>query len=303
MSRRTKLSLAAAASVLVIAAAIVGAVLFTGGGPGERPVLAVKVDNVAAARPHTGLDAADVIYCEPVEGGLTRLAAVYTTRLPDVVGPVRSARETDLELLSQYGRPALAFSGSAPELGPLLRDAPLVNASPAEVPDAYFRDESRSAPHNLYVRPGDLPEGSGRGADEVLRFAPAPRGGTPVTEHTVSYPGATLRFEWAETPGRWLVELNGTPLVSTGAGQLRAATVVVQRVTTRPGTAVTDVAGAPSPVLDTVGQGEATVLRDGRSFDARWSRPDPEAGTSFTTEAGQALPLAEGPVWILLVPD
>lgn len=303
MSRRTKLSLAAVASALVIAAAIVGAVLFTGGGPAGRPVLAVKVDNVTAARPQTGLGAADVIYCEPVEGGLTRLAAVYTTRLPEVVGPVRSARETDLELLSQYGRPALAFSGSAPELGPLLRDAPLVNASPPEAPDAYFRNGERSAPHNLYVRPGELPSGSGRGVDQVLRFAPAPSGGTPVTEHTVSYPSATLRFEWASAPGRWLVELNGTPMESTEVGQLRAATVVVQRVSTRPGTAVRDVAGAPSPVLDTVGEGEATVLRDGRSFDARWSRPDPEAGTSFTTEAGQALPLAEGPVWVLLVAD
>lgn len=302
MTRRTKLSLAAAAAVLVIAAAIVGGLLLTGGDePGERPVLAIKIDNVAAARPQTGLGSADVIYCEPVEGGLTRLAAVYTSELPEVAGPVRSARETDLELLSQYGSPALAFSGAAPELGPLLADAPLLNVSPAQQPGAYFRDDSRRAPHNLYVRPRELPEGSGRGADQVLRFAPAPSGGTPVAEHTVRYPAARLRFEWDGQAGRWLVELNGTPLVSTETGQLQAATVVVQHVTTRPGTAVRDAAGAPSPVLDTIGTGDATVLRDGRSFDAGWSRPDPDDGTSFTTDTGQALPLAEGPVWILLV--
>jgi hypothetical protein len=70
------------------------------------PVLAVKIDNVAAARPQLGLDAADIVYVEPVEAGLTRLAAVYSSRLPDAVGPVRSARESDLELLRQFGTPA-----------------------------------------------------------------------------------------------------------------------------------------------------------------------------------------------------
>lgn len=79
--------------------------------PRGGSVLAVKIDNVRAARPQTGLDAADVVYAEQVEGGLSRLMAVYASKFPKVIGPVRSARESDLELLRQFDEPTLAFSG------------------------------------------------------------------------------------------------------------------------------------------------------------------------------------------------
>ena len=103
------------------------------------PVLAVKVDNSPAGRPWTGVEDADVVYVEPVEGGTTRLLAVFSSRLPASVGPVRSARESDVTVLGAYGRPALAFSGSAPELG---RDA---GRRPARRGDARDRGRRRSA--------------------------------------------------------------------------------------------------------------------------------------------------------------
>ena len=76
-------------------------------------MLAVKIDNTSAARPRIGLDAADVVYVEPVEGGLTRLLAVFSRKQPAEVGPVRSGRESDVDLVANYGRVALAFSGSS----------------------------------------------------------------------------------------------------------------------------------------------------------------------------------------------
>ncbi len=266
-------------------------------GPLSGPVLAVKVDNLPAARPQTGIGSAAVVYVEPVEGGLTRLVAIFTGTPPPVVGPVRSARRTDIELLAQYGKPVLAYSGAAPELLPALHAANVVNASPEEDARAYHRDRDRPAPHNLYVRTADLPGGAQAPREPPLRFGPAPGGGTTTATHEA----AGFTFTWSAPAGRWLVSTDGTPFTATGTGRLGAATVVSQRVrvsTTEPG----EDARGGSPVAHTVGTGEAVVLRDGRRFTGTWSRPDADAPTTFRTADGQDLPLATGPVWVVLLP-
>lgn len=271
--------------------------------PPQQPgVLAVKLDNVSAARPQTGLSTAETIYVEPIEGGATRLVALFTRTRPEIVGPVRSFRETDAALLAQYGKPVVAYSGAAPELDPVLRDATLVPASPFDFPNAYFRDSGRRMPHNLYVRPARLPGAEPYRAQPALDFGSAPAGGAADSRHRVDYDAAIYEFSWSPEQGRWLVRLNGSPVVSTESGRLAAASVVVQRVKIVPGREIVDVVGNPSPVAVTVGSGPATVLRDGKRFDGTWSRPSATDPTRFATEDGTDLPLAEGPVWILLVP-
>ncbi|HEX5119882.1 MAG TPA: DUF3048 domain-containing protein [Pseudonocardiaceae bacterium] len=295
--------------------ALVAVALIAGCGTAQQPTLAaptttparpasavtvVKVDDVAAARPATGLGAARVVYVEPVEGGLTRIAAVFGGRVPAVVGPVRSARPTDIGLLGQWGRPAFAYSGSAPQLRAALRSAPLVNAAQSDVPHAYFRRSTHRAPHNLYVHPGQLPVGTGPAVPAVT-FGPPPSGGVPSTDERIRYPAASFEFRWSPGVGRWLVWQDGTPLTSTDAGQLGAATVVVQSVTMSTA-GFRDSAGSPVPVANTVGTGPATVLRGGVRFAATWSRPSATAPTRFTvTRSGQPLPMATGQVWVLLV--
>jgi Protein of unknown function (DUF3048). len=98
------------------------------------PVLAVKIDNLAPARPQTGLAGADIVYVLPVEGGLSRFLAVYSSHVPPVIGPVRSAREDDLELLRQFGRPAFAYSGAQPQLLPVVERARTVDLYAGRVP-------------------------------------------------------------------------------------------------------------------------------------------------------------------------
>jgi hypothetical protein len=243
-----------------------------------------------------------VVYVEPVEGGLTRLVAVYTATPPSVVGPVRSARRTDVELLAQYGRPVLAYSGAAPELLPALHAAGVVNASPAEAAPAYFRDRDRPSPHNLYVRPARLPGGAEGPAVAPLRFGPAPAAGVPTADYRVRYRTATFSFTWSASGERWLVSLNGTPLVSTGTGRVAAATVVWQQVevtTSEPGE---DNRAGGSPVARTVGSGQAVVLRDGQRYTGTWTRPTAQSPTTFHAANGSELPLAPGPVWVLLTP-
>ncbi len=116
-----------------------------------RPELIFKIDNVAQARPPTGLGQADIVYLLPVEGGLSRIFAVFSSHLPPVVGPVRSARAEDLQLLRQFGRPAFAFSGAQPELLPVVEHARIVDLY-AGTAGGYYRDLNRVAPYNLYAR-------------------------------------------------------------------------------------------------------------------------------------------------------
>jgi len=298
-------------AVVVVAAAVV---LFVGNrddgepdaapiAPTTVPVIAVKIDNVAAARPQTGLGAAAVVYVEPVEGGLTRLVAIYAGKPPALAGPVRSARRTDIDLLAQWGTPVLAYSGAAPQLLPALRSANLVDASPAEAANAYQRDPDRPAPHNLYVRPNELPGGAKAPAQPPLQFGAAPAGGRPAASKEVAFTAARYTFTWSTGPRRWLVSLDGTPLTSTGSGRVTAATVVVQRVGLSTGEPIEDAHGNVSPVAVTVGTGAAEVLRDGKDFTCTWTRPDPASPTRFHTADGADLRLADGPVWVLLVPE
>ncbi|WP_409060784.1 DUF3048 domain-containing protein [Streptomyces sp. SYP-A7185] len=304
-TRRTTVAAVAAATALALAP---GCTLSdTGGGDGKLPggegrVLAVKIDNVGPARPQTGLDAADVVYAEQVEAGLSRLMAVYAERLPPVIGPVRSARETDLELLRQFDDPALAFSGAQSKLLPLISAAPLRPLPPGKAPGAaYFRGSGKPAPHNLFVRPKALgadPDASGL-ESTGFRFGPRPEGGTPERERTVRFPAARFTFTWAAEQKRWLVSMDGRQARTSDGKTLGASTVVVQYVKMRP-SRFHDRSGNNTPFTETVGSGTARVLRDGRAYAARWERTLPQDGTEFTTaDDGKPLPFAKGQVWVV----
>lgn len=264
-------------------------------------VLAVKIDNVRAARPQTGLEAADIVYAEQVEGGLSRLMAVFATRLPQSVGPVRSARETDLELLRQFDDPTLAFSGAQRKLLPLIDRAPLNAESPESAASgAYYRGADRAAPHNLYLRPQRL-IAAAPGADALttgFRYGAAPEGGTSTTSRTVRFPSARFTFSWSADRHGWLVSMDGTPTVTADDQRIAAATVVVQYVKVRE-SRFHDGLGNNSPYTPSVGSGRAQVLRDGRAFDVKWHRGSATEGTDFTTADGTPVNFAKGQVWVV----
>ncbi|WP_432055362.1 DUF3048 domain-containing protein [Streptomyces sp. bgisy022] len=269
-------------------------------GEDGPPVLAVKLDNARTARPHTGLEDADVVYVEQVEGGLSRLMAVYATRVPESVGPVRSARESDLELLRQFEQPVLAFSGAQSKLLPEIESAPLTPLTPESAAGMYVRRADRAAPHNLYLRSARLlPEEPGRDALTTgFRQGPPPAGGRPEPTRTVDYPSARFTFTWSDDRDGWLVAMDGTPATTARGGPLAPATVVVQYVTVRPSD-YRDFLGNNTPYTETTGSGRATVLRDGRAHDVDWSRPAPEDGTTFTTDGGEPVNFAPGQVWVV----
>ncbi|MFI1206317.1 DUF3048 domain-containing protein [Streptomyces sp. NPDC020802] len=268
--------------------------------PRTASPLVVKIDNVPGARPQTGLDSADVVYAEQVEGGLSRLMAVYATRLPEAVGPVRSARESDLELLRQFHEPTLAFSGAQGKLLPLIDRAPLRTALPEDKTSAYYRGTDRPQPHNLYLRPQRL-LASAPGADALttgFRYGAPPAGGTAESTRTVRFPAARFTFDWSGDRRSWLVSMDGTPTVTTGGKRVAASTVVVQYVKVRK-SRFHDYLGNNTPYTETVGSGTAKVLRDGKAFDAAWKRPSAAEGTQFTTADGAPLNFAKGQVWVV----
>ncbi len=326
--RRHKTAISVAA-VLVLAALVSGAVLalrgsggqvriasatgspapprqllspFTGESvPSLNRVLAVKIDNIGYARPQTGLARADLVYVLPVEGGLSRFLAIFSASYPPVIGPVRSAREDDLELLRQFGRPAFAYSGATATLLPYIhRTARIVDLYDG-IASGYYRDASRIAPYNLYARTRQLLRQAPRASaarDIGFRFGPPPAGGKPTRSASVSYPAASFRFTWSAAKDRWLVSMDGRPAVTTDGGRLGPATVVIQYTTVRTSRFLEY--GKPPPYAESTGSGTALVLRDGKAWTAHWSRPQASGGTTFTTAGGQPMTFAPGQVWIVL---
>jgi len=266
-----------------------------------KPVLIVKIGNTVPERPATGLARADIVYLIPVEGGLSRIMAVFSSHYPRVIGPVRSARQDDLQLLRQFGRPAFAWSGAQPQLVPVVEHSRIVDLYAASAA-GYFRTVDRVEPYNLYADTRTLLKQARHASvarDIGFRFGPPPAGGHPRSSESVSYPAASFRFRWSPRKGRWLIFMDGAPALSTAAGQLSAPTVVIQRVVVGLSRFLEQGPMMP-PDAETVGSGTATVLRGGQAFQARWSRPAANGGTTFTTDSGKPMTFARGPVWIVL---
>lgn len=259
--------------------------------------LVVKIDSVREARPYTGIGRANAMYVEPIEGGYSRMLAVYWGKRPPVVGPVRSARETDIQLLQQFRKPVLAYSGAASQIKGALRRSSLVLASTNS--GAFYRGRGQ-IPHNMFVNARQLPKT--KPVASPMPFGKAPRGGRKEGRYRVAYRSATYDFVWRGGAKKWLISMDGSPLTATDSGRLAAQTVVVQRVKTYRGRVATDPAGNPSPVVRTVGKGKVTVLRDGKAYGGTWSRSNPAKSTVYRTSSGKPLPLARGKVWVLLVP-
>jgi hypothetical protein len=279
--------------------------LLSGRTEPDGPVLVVKIDNSPSARPHEGLTAADVVYVQQVEGGISRLAAIYSTRLPEQVVPVRSARETDAELLPQYGPVAVAFSGSVSSVHRKLRNAGLVDVSADVGPVGYYRVAGgRYAPHNLAADPKKVlgrVDDPAEARDVGFRFGAAPSGGTKATTVKAAMPAARMSFVYNRATGTYDVLWDGTRDRTADEGQVTASTVIIQSVDVSMLTR-NDSSGTTVPFTSTVGKGDATIVRDGKAYKAKWSRDDADSPTTWTIN-GKPAQLKAGQVWVVLLDE
>ena len=270
----------------------------------DAPVMVVKLDNTLYAQPHENLVAADIVYVEPVEWGLTRLAAVYSSRMPKVVGPVRSARISDIEVFAPYGDIAFVYSGAQTRLQPRLNAADWTPVSEDLGSAGFRRDYSRTAPWNLMAEPRVILDAVGpvdAAQDMGLLFDREPQdGGTKAKTVTAQWPQAAVQFRWKAKQGTYDVWMNGRQSRDTAEpGVQRASTVIVQYVK-EVNSGYGDKFGGVTPKSITVGSGKGLLLRDGRAHRITWERDSAEDATTYLDAAGQPIVLDPGQVWILL---
>lgn len=264
----------------------------------------MKIDHVAAAYPRAGLASADVVYLDQVEYGLTRLLAVFSSTLPETVGPIRSARPNDPLILANWGTVPLVHSGASRKTYVHYLDS----GGHIDVPHGsgvgFRRDSSRRAPHNLLGDPAALLKtagGSQPPEDIGFRYGEAAAGGRPATSVTTRYPAVRMTATFTPDSGGYTIETNGRTEIDAVTGDpVRPGTILIQRVHTRD-SANRVSADVATPLADLVGTGEVIVLRDGQVWEGTWSRAAETAPTVLEVD-GQELTLAPGPVWVWFVP-
>lgn len=275
---------------------------------GDGPILVVKLDDTPSAHPQIGIEEADIVYIEQVEGGLTRLAAVFSSKIPQRIGPIRSARISDIELLAQFGRVGFAYSGAQSKLRPVLESANLINASAERNPATiYTTDPTRVQPYAMVLRADlllDSLKAKGVKLEESKsvgwKFGDAPSGGEVVTDIRLSWPASSYDAHWSEDENRWLLDHVGAPNFADSGVRLGASTLVIQKVKITD-SIYKDKVGGVTPFSPTVGTGEGYIARDGKVFKALWSRPTEGSGTKWTTVDGAEISFKRGQIWVALM--
>ncbi|HZQ75684.1 MAG TPA: DUF3048 domain-containing protein [Acidimicrobiia bacterium] len=278
----------------------------------RRPVLVVKIDNAPKARPQIGLNQADVVFEEGVEGGITRFAALFHSEDSKPVGPVRSARSTDIKIVSAFHHPLFAYSGANALFKQYVHDAPLVDVGVDNYPDRYHRDNDRSSPYNLFSDTQSLfdlaPSGSvpppALFAWRSPAAAPSGPGARAVTHARVWWQASKLTeavWDWDPTARGWRRTQNGETHVDAAGRQVTPANVVVQFVTYHD-TGLVDSSGTSVPEADVVGSGDAWVLSGGMLIPCHWSKASNTDLTRYTDASGAEVKLAPGKTWVELVP-
>ena len=273
----------------------------------DGPILAVKLDDTSLARPQIGIEDADVVYIEQVEGGLTRLAAIFSSVIPQNIGPVRSARISDIDILAQYGKVIFAYSGAQRAMLTFISNSNLWDyGAQRQSPTIYTRDPNRSAPYDMVLR-GDLLLEQAKADERDIaisksvgwNFGDAPAGGVPIDSVSVRWPAAKYEASWSETERRWFLSNGGVANFAASGKQLGPTTFVIQTVEMSD-SIYRGSDGSYTPLSETVGTGTGYILRDGRSFKVNWSRPTAESGTTWTLADGSEIKFAAGSVWVAL---
>jgi Protein of unknown function (DUF3048) N-terminal domain/Protein of unknown function (DUF3048) C-terminal domain len=281
------------------------------GAYAERPALAVKIENSVDARPQTGLDAADMVWEQVVEGGIPRYVAVYHSTLPAEIGPVRSVRPMDPAIAAPL-RGVFAFSGGQRPFVDAIAAAGLQVVSRDRGANGFHRLAGRSAPHDVYADPQALlaqadpahvapPPGQFLLA-ETPEQAGAVLAGTPTGVVDLKLSGISRpSWTWSPPDGRWVRAEAGVPAVEADGTPLRATNVVVLRVQVV-NTSSIDPAGNPVPETVMVGGGEALVASGGKTLAATWAKGSPGEPVALTGPDGNPVFLAPGSTWVELVP-
>jgi len=281
----------------------------------SQPPMIVKISNAPdVVRPQAGIGAADHVYEHYVEGGLTRFSAIYWTLAPERVGPVRSARLIDLELIPMYDA-IFAYSGASDGVLARLLMSDRFPMMLDENHPAFFRDSALAVPHNLFLDLAALrpepplaePPPAPHHWDGLIFDETPPAHGLPGHFAALHYRAARVEWVWDGTIGQYRRLMAGQPHTDAPTGApIVAANVVIVYVPHFESTIVESV-GADGTIfyslnIGLAGHGEAVLLRDGRSYSVSFTRPAPDDPLRFFDADGIQIPFAPGRTWFQVFP-
>jgi hypothetical protein len=273
-----------------------------------RAALAVKIDNVEpASRPQIGLNQADIVYEERVEGAVTRFMAVFHSGDAEPVGPVRSARTSDIGLFRPLNTPLFAWSGANPSFAERVREAGMVDVGYDVASGHYHRAGGRRSPHNLMLDSTMEMWAAGYGGGTPTQLFAYRAPGEPVTGgeivsgvnivFAIGAGSAPVDYIW--NGWGYARSQSGTPHVDALGQQVTPENVIVS-FTPYAESDVTDSFGVPIREAQTVGSGDAWIFTGGQLVRASWHKPSLEAPTQYLDAAGQPVRLTPGRTWVAL---
>lgn len=274
-----------------------------------RAAVSIKVDNSPSGRPQAGLEKADLIVEEKVEGGVTRFIAIYQSQESELVGPIRSLRTTDRPVVSAF-RGVFAFSDGVAFTLNRLKGAPVVTVTERDDAAAFVHPKGRRRPFATFAATARLRREAGAEAQPPAAAFPflaegeafAPSGAAPAAKASIDYGGSTSgSFEWDAATGTWLRSSNSRPHLLVDGERLAFSNVIIQKVPYRK-VGYNDSSKHPVEEAVVVGQGEAIVLSGGKQAKVKWAKASPEAMTTFTDATGAPVKLVAGPTMIALAP-
>lgn len=277
----------------------------------KRPAVAVKVENNPVAYPLAGLENADLVFEEVVEGGLTRFMAIFDCGDSASVGPVRSSRIVDPAIMIPATKILADAGGNGIVLAHLEKKG-IVNIDEDSAGSAMHR-ESRPGyafEHTLYgntkaLRKLGIAHYKKPPPPGYFKFGPALPKGKKVKTITLDFgPAHTITYRYQK--GRYYRTDGETALVSAtnDSKQIAADNVIVEFHKVDLSTHLADVVGAPSPLIeDFVGSNKAVLFRDGKAYVGKWTRKYVPKPVKFVTKSGDEMTLTPGTTWIELLPD
>jgi Protein of unknown function (DUF3048) N-terminal domain/Protein of unknown function (DUF3048) C-terminal domain len=269
-----------------------------------RPALAAKMDNHIDARPHAGINQADIVYEEIVEG-ITRFFVIFHSQDVGPIGPIRSARTTDVDLLNQLNRPLFVWSGGNRGVVNAIGNSNSESRAHGNNAQFYFRDADRrrrtAVEHTLLaydtsqfyttVNPTQGPPAP----FFTWRAAGAPIAGDPVSLIGMDMNSVDVGWIWDPALNQFLRSEYRSEHMDTSGAQVSAENVIVQFCQYR-----TSPADPKSPEAVTVGYGEAMLFSGGKVVTGTWERGEPGAPAIFKDADGKPMELTPGRTWIEL---
>ncbi len=282
-----------------------------GGTVPARPALGIKIGNYPDDRPSSGLNQADVVFEEPVEGAITRLVAVFQCQSAPLVGDIRSARQPDAGILSQFSNPLFVHAGGIDPVIALMQASPLIdkNLYSGGNGSAIIQQSGRVAPYSTFVNTTTLwaldPTDTTPPAPIFQYAATLPKGavsGSGATVHIPFSSSSDVTWQWNATTGTYLRFYSGQPDKLLNGAQTAATDVVIMTVPTATGPWVENSEGGHEVDVTATGSGPVVVMRNGVAITGTWTRPALTQPATLTTATGTPITLQPGNSWVELAP-